>query len=155
MITILLSLILFTIFTSLACIHFYWFFGGEFGLEKVVPTRGSHTRVLSIPKFATLIVALVLLIFGFAYLVKTGLIYVQVLNSVTKYGYWIIPSIFILRAIGDFKYVGFFKKIKNTEFARADSKWFAPLCLIIGIFGILIQLINKYTVQFPLLLKIS
>jgi hypothetical protein len=75
--------------------------------------------------------------------VKSGLINVQVPNFVTKYGYWIIPSIFILRAIGDFKYVGFFKKIKDTEFAKADSKWFIPLCLTIGIFGILIQLMNK------------
>lgn len=68
---------------------------------------------------------------------------IQIPNWITNYGYWIIPSIFILRAIGDFKYVGFFKKVRNTEFAKTDSKWFAPLCLTIGIFGILIQLMNK------------
>jgi len=37
-----------------------------------------------------------------------------------------------LRAIGEFKYLGFFKKIKNTEFAIADSKLFSPLSLAIG-----------------------
>ncbi len=74
---------------------------------------------------------------------KSGLINLQIPNLVTNYGYWIIPAIFILRAIGDFKYVGVFKKIKDTEFAKADSKWFVPLCLTIGIFGILIQLMNK------------
>ena len=143
MMTTILSIILLTIFTGLGLIHFYWLFGGKWGLEKVIPTKENQTSTLSIPKFATLIVALVLILFGLIYLVKSGLINLQIPNLVTKYGYWIIPSIFILRAIGDFKYVGFFKKIKDTEFAKADSKWFVPLCLTIGIFGILTQLINK------------
>lgn len=143
MMTTILSIILLAIFTGLGLIHFYWLFGGKWGLEKVIPTKDNQTSTLSIPKFATLIVALVLLLFGLIYLAKSGLINVQIPNLVTKYGYWIIPSIFILRAIGDFKYVGFFKKIKDTEFAKADSKWFVPLCLTIGIFGILIQLVNK------------
>jgi len=143
MMTTILSIIILAIFTALGLIHFYWLFGGKWGLEKVIPTKENQTSTLSIPKFATLIVALVLLLFGLIYLVKSGLINVQIPNLVTKYGYWIVPSIFILRTIGDFKYVGFFKKIKDTEFAKADSKWFVPLCLTIGIFGILIQLINK------------
>lgn len=143
MITTISSIILLAIFTSLGFIHFYWLFGGKWGLEKVIPTKDNQTSTLSIPKFATLIVALVLLLFGLIYLVKSGLTNVHIPNLVTKYGYWIIPSIFILRAIGDFKYVGFFKKIKNTKFAKADSKWFTPLCLTIGMFGILIQLMNK------------
>ncbi|GAA3511571.1 hypothetical protein GCM10022393_26680 [Aquimarina addita] len=142
MITV-LSTILFAVFSSLGFIHFYWLLGGKWGLEKVIPTKENQTSTLSIPKFATLIVAVVLLLFGLIYLVKSGLINVQIPNLVTKYGYWIIPSVLTLRAIGDFKYVGFFKKIKNTEFAKADSKWFVPLCLIIGIFGILIQIMNK------------
>jgi glucan phosphoethanolaminetransferase (alkaline phosphatase superfamily) len=143
MITTILSTILLTIFTSLSFIHFYWLFGGKWGLKKVIPTKENQLSKLSIPKIATLIVALVLVIFGLIYLVKSGLTNVQVPNYVIQYVYWIIPVIFILRAIGDFKYVGFFKKVKNTEFAKADSKWFVPLCLTIGIFGILIQLINK------------
>jgi hypothetical protein len=143
MMTTILSIILLAIFTALGLIHFYWIFGGKWGLGKVIPTKENQTSTLSIPKFATLIVALVLLLFGLIYLLKSGLINVQIPNFVTKYGYWIIPSIFILRAIGDFKYVGFFKKIKNTEFAKADSKWFAPLCLIVGIIGLLTQFMNK------------
>lgn len=143
MMTTILSIILLAIFTALGSIHFYWLFGGKWGLEKVIPTKENQTSTLSIPKIATLIVALVLILFGLTYLVKSGLINVQIPNLVTKYGYWIIPSLFILRAIGDFKYVGFFKKIKDTEFAKADSKWFIPLCLTIGILGILIQIMNK------------
>ncbi len=142
MIVIILSIILFLIFTVLGGFHFYWIFGGIWGLEKVIPTKGNEVNTLSIPKLATLIVGLVLVFFGLIYLIKSGFTNVQVPNWVTNYGYWFIPSIFILRAIGEFKYVGFFKKIKNTEFAKADSKIFSPLCLGIGVIGVLIQLMK-------------
>jgi len=96
---------------------------------------------MSIPKVATLIVALILLSFGLLYLIRTPLLTVQLPDWV-HYGYWLIPAAFILRAIGEFNYVGFFKKIKDTEFAKADTKLFAPLCLAIGIIGFLIQLLD-------------
>ena len=138
-----LSIILFVIFTSLGFIHFYWLLGGKWGLEKVIPTKDNQLNTLSIPKFATLLVGLVLVLFGLLYLVKTGLVNLEIPNWITNYGYGIIPAIFILRAVGDFKYVGFFKKIRNTKFAKADSKLFSPLCLTVGIIGILIQLVEK------------
>ncbi len=142
MITIILSIFLFLIFAVLGGFHFYWLFGGIWGLEQAIPTKGKVSS-LSIPKIATLLVGVVLVLFGLIYLIKSEFINVQVPSWVTNYGYWFIPSIFILRAIGEFKYVGFFKKIKHTEFAKADSKIFSPLCLIIGIIGILIQLMSK------------
>jgi hypothetical protein len=143
MIAIVLSLILFLIFTILGGFHFYWLFGGVWGLKKVIPTRGKELKSISIPKLATLIVGLVLVLFGLMYLIKSELINIEIPNWLIHYGYWFIPSIFILRAIGDFKYVGIFKKIKNTEFAKADNKVFIPLCLVIGIVGILTILINN------------
>jgi glucan phosphoethanolaminetransferase (alkaline phosphatase superfamily) len=58
MMTTILSIILLAIFTALSLMHFYWLFGGKWGLEKVIPTKENQTSTLSIPKFATLIVAL-------------------------------------------------------------------------------------------------
>lgn len=117
--------------------------GGKWGLEKVIPTtKEDNSKNIPIPKFATLIVAIVLMSFGLVYLMKSGFITVALPPITLKYVYWFIPAIFILRAIGEFKYVGLFKKVKNTEFAKADSNLFIPLCLIIGIVGILIQLID-------------
>ncbi len=141
MIIEILSIILFLVFMALSGFHFYWILGGKWGTDKVIPTKSNEASALAIPKFATLIVALVLMSFGLLYLAKSGLIALQVPNWV-NYGYWFIPSIFILRAIGEFNYVGFFKKIKHTKFAKADSKLFSPLCLGIGVIGILIQLLK-------------
>lgn len=139
----LLSIILFLIFMILGGFHFYWFLGGVWGLEKVIPTKSNQAATLKIPKFATLIVGLVLTSFGVVYLIKSAFITVPVPMWVTDNVYWFIPAIFIFRAIGEFNYVGFFKRIKGTEFAKADSKIFSPLCLFIGIIGVLIQLIDK------------
>ncbi|WP_298481210.1 DUF3995 domain-containing protein [uncultured Maribacter sp.] len=140
---LILPLLLFLIFTVLGGFHFYWLFGGIWGLEKVIPAKENENKALSIPKFATLIVAIVLILFGLHYLLKSGLINGFVSNWITNLASWFIPSIFILRAIGDFNYVGFFKKTKNTVFAKADSKIFSPLCLTIGIIGMLIQIMAK------------
>jgi len=138
-----LSLILFLIFIVLGGFHFYWLFGGIWGLKKVIPSQNNKVSPLTIPKFATLLVGLVLVLFGLMYLIKLDVISVQASYWATNYGFWIIPSVFIIRAIGDFNYVGFFKKVKHTEFAQSDSKIFSPLCLIIGVLGIVIQLIDK------------
>lgn len=141
MLIIILSVILFLIFCNLGGFHFYWFFGGTWGLAHVFPTKDDAAHVLRIPKFATLIVALALVAMGLLYLIKSGIISFALPTFITNYVYWIIPSIFILRAVGEFKYVGFFKKIKGTKFASADTKIFSPLCMVIGIIGFLIQVI--------------
>jgi len=59
-----LSIILFIIFTGLASFHFYWLIGGRWGLKKVIPTKDDKNNIHPIPKFATLLVALVLSLFG-------------------------------------------------------------------------------------------
>ena len=137
-----LSIALSIIFIFLSLIHFYWLTGGQWGLKYVIPSKRNRVDFPPPPKFATFIVAVVLALFGLIYLLKLKTINIPFPSSLSYYAYWIIPSIFILRAIGEFKYVGLFKTIKNTEFAKADNKWFIPLCLIIGIIGMILQLIK-------------
>lgn len=121
-------------------LHLYWAAGGNFGFAASLPTKESGERVLNPKKIDSAIVGLGLVSFGFYYLLKTELIEYPLPNWLTTYGGWIIPSIFLLRALGDFKYVGFFKRVTKTDFAYKDTRYFSPLCLITGIIGILIQL---------------
>lgn len=44
-----------------------------------------------------------------------------------------VGAVFVLRAVGDFRLVGFFKKIRGTAFARWDTRLYSPLCLALGI----------------------
>jgi len=43
----------------------------------------------------------------------------------------LIAVAFFFRAVGDFNYVGFFKKVKNTGFAKRDNRYYSPLCLLV------------------------
>jgi hypothetical protein len=137
-----LSILLCIIFTALGLIHFNWVIGGKFGLEKSLPTNENGKKILNPKKIYIAIVGIGLTMFGLFYLTKSGLLQFDTPTWMIKYTGWIIPIIFLLRAIGDFKYAGFFKRIKNTEFGKWDSKLFTPLCLFIGICGVLIQTIK-------------
>ncbi len=134
------SLLLSVIFFILGMIHFLWAFGGKYGFEQALPTNEQGQRILNPGKFDSAIVGLGLIIFGSFYFLQSG--FTELIPPVwaIKYGGWIIPSIFLLRAIGDFKYVGFFKKIKQTSFGRRDTRIFSPLCSIIATVGFGIQL---------------
>ena len=140
MIVTLLSIMLSLVFFVLSGIHIYWLFGGKKGLVSVLPTKENQDYVVSIPPIATLLSALALFGFACVYIIKSDLFELAISESLLNSLCWGLPVIFILRAIGDFNYLGFFKKVKNTKFATADSKVFAPLCLGIGIVGLFIQL---------------
>jgi len=63
-------------------------------------------------------------------------------NWLSHYGLWAITTIFLIRAIGEFKYIGFFKKIKTTTFGQMDTKFYSPLCLIISFLGVILQYLS-------------
>jgi len=131
------KLTLFLIFLVLSPIHFYWAFFGDWGLLQAIPTDINGNRLLNPSSIDSAIVGIILLSFGLYYLIKR-----YKPSKVTKWidlpmG-WLIPILFFLRAIGDFKYVGFFKEIGSTPFARADYMFFSPLCLLISVLGFFI-----------------
>lgn len=123
-------------------IHFNWVFGGTFGFAKSLPTNEQGERVLNPKKVDSAVVGIGLTSFGVLYILKSGLIKFSFPEWILNYVFWLIPIIFILRAIGDFKYIGFFKKVRTTDFARLDTKLFSPLCLLIGLLGVLSQLMK-------------
>ncbi len=139
---IIISIILFLTFLFLSSIHFYWGFGGRWGSKAVFPSKDDNLPSPKPGKIPTFIVAFGLLGFGLFYLVSCGLIDFKLPLWLNKYGLWIIASIFILRAIGEFNYVGFFQKYKQTKFGQNDTKYYSPLCLIIGILTIIL-VINR------------
>ncbi len=142
MISTILCYILSLIFAILSGFHFYWLFGGTWGVDQVIPTKDDDSSSMTIPRFATMVVALGLLAITTLYLMKVGAVDINLPAWLTKFVYWFIPSIFLLRAIGDFRYVGFFKKIRDTKFAKADSRLFSPLCIFISISGFLVQFLS-------------
>jgi len=137
-----LSLLLSLVFILLGLIHLNWATGGTFGFKSAIPTKETGEPVLHPKKIDSAIIGVGLLAFAVFYILKAELIPTQLPDWLLHYGGYIIPSIFVLRAIGDFKYIGFFKKVKHTTFGTLDTKFFAPLCLSMGIIGFLIQFLG-------------
>ena len=123
----------------LAIIHFNWVLGGTWGFDKALPTNEEGKRVLNPTRTDSAIVAVGLFLFTSYYLVLGEIITIGVPSWMLTYAGWAISFIFILRAIGDFNYIGFFKKVKETPFAKRDSKYYSPLCFILGVVGLLIE----------------
>lgn len=108
------------IFIVLGLLHFYWAFGGTFALNNALPTTREGVKLFNPGKFLTIIVGVILLIFAYMVLKMDSYIY-------------ILAILFAIRAIGDFNYVGFFKKIRSTPFAVYDTKYFSPLCFYLAV----------------------
>jgi hypothetical protein len=128
-----LPIVLAAIFGSLSLLHFYWVFGGQWWLLNALPMNHDGQHVLKPSKVPTAIVGLGLFGFGLYYFMLLQDFELTMMTTIVG---WIIPTIFLLRAIGDFKYVGFFKSVKGTEFAKYDNQFYAPLCLTIAVIGV-------------------
>jgi hypothetical protein len=138
--TTVIAIILFLVFLFLASMHIYWALGGRWGRDAAVPAKDNNAKLFTPGPLPTLIVASGLLLLGFIVLVSGKLIAVPLPAWINHSALWIIAAIFLLRAIGDFKYVGFFKKITKTRFAQNDTKYYSPLCIVIGILAIVLAL---------------
>tara|TARA_R110001599_G_scaffold340222_1_gene560358 strand:+ start:2295 stop:2726 length:432 start_codon:yes stop_codon:yes gene_type:complete len=137
------SLLLSITLIVLGLIHFNWVLGGKWGFDAALPTNEAGKRVLNPKKFDSMIVGLGLSAFGAFYLFQAVFTTIEMPDWLTTYGGWIIPAIFLFRAVGDFVYVGFFKKIKSTPFAKMDTKLFSPLCLFMALAGFAIQIFAR------------
>jgi hypothetical protein len=136
---IILSLTLFSIFLVLSSIHVYWAFGGRWGYDAALPTTKEHEKIMN-PRFLEcIVVGSGLLGFGLIVLQKGEILVLLQWKCLNLYGLWIIIFIFLARAIGEFKYVGFFKKVKNTPFGQLDTKFYSPLCFLISILAIILE----------------
>jgi Protein of unknown function (DUF3995) len=132
-----LGILLAAIFAILSLFHVYWAAGGRFGSAVAVPTVGGE-HIFNPSAFATLLVAAALLMAMLTILGQIGLLGETIPQWIFRWATFGIAALFLLRAIGDFKLVGFFKQVNETGFAFWDSFLFSPLCLFIAIAAFLI-----------------
>ncbi|MHA3788385.1 DUF3995 domain-containing protein [Flavobacterium hauense] len=139
---IFLVLINTAIFIMLSFVHVYWALNGSLGKNGVVPTQNDGKVLFEPGIMGTFIVAAILGIFAFITAGDLGIYEAYLSAGFIKYATLAIGILFLLRAMGDFKYVGFFKSIKGTLFAKNDSRYFSPLCLYLGLSSVVIALIQ-------------
>ncbi len=132
-----LATVLMAIFVLLASIHVYWAFGGRIARVAAIPElRGSPSFVPG--RFATLLVACALIACAALVGAASGFVDAPLSAGAIQWGCFGLAVLLLLRAIGDFRLVGFFKTVRGSRFAWLDSALYSPLCLALaaGVFAV-------------------
>ena len=111
-------------------------------MNAVLPTISENQTVIKPGPFITLVIAAAMGIFAFIIIGNLDIFKAYINLSIFKYATLGIGIIFTARAIGDFRYVGFFKKATGTVFAKNDTRYYSPLCVVIAVFCFLIVLLD-------------
>jgi len=115
----------------LSALHVYWAAGGKSPGASVIP-EVSGRRVFEPTRVTTLAVALALACAAVVVLARGGLLSLPIPAAPVAWACGAVGAAFLLRAMGEFRLVGFFKSVKGTEFAAMDTWFYSPLCLAIG-----------------------
>lgn len=121
------------VFLSLAVLHLYWAAGGKAGAAAAVPEVEGRPAFVPGPN-VTLLVALALTLGALVVLGRAGLwTPARIPRSLFAAGTWVLCAVFLLRAVGDRRLMGFTKRVRGTRFARRDTLFYSPLCLLLGL----------------------
>jgi uncharacterized protein DUF3995 len=127
-----LACIVALLFAALSAIHVYWATGGRWGAADAVPEVDG--RPLFRPgTVATLVVAGLLAVAATLLLQRAGLAPAFGPRLLRRAGLWVVAATLAGRAVGDFNYVGFFKRRRDTRFAHLDTRMYSPLALGLGL----------------------
>ena len=133
--------LLITVFTGLAIIHIYWAFGGNLGKKAALPEiDGKPLFHPSAP--LTLLVSGLLLFCALLIAVLAKWVTLPITNQLTTGLGVLLAVVFAIRAVGEFKFTGFFKRVRGTRFAKLDSLVYSPLCLLISV-GVLLVVLRQ------------
>ena len=123
---------LIAIFIGLSLLHVYWLLGGKVGLLAAIPEIDGKPAFRP-SALATLVVAIGLALCALLIAATVGVFALPLPHTAPSWLTRALALVFLLRAIGDFRLVGFFKRIRDSRFARLDTAVYSPLCLALAI----------------------
>ncbi len=111
--------------------HVRMAFGSGTGASAAVPSVGG--KPLFVPgRKATLAVAVALFAAAALVAAAAGWLQVGVPPWLLALACDALALGLLARAVGDFRYVGFSKRVRGSPFARMDSLVYSPLCLLLA-----------------------
>lgn len=127
-----LSFIIALAFVTLSLWHFGMALSPAGSMSSAVPSESGKPLLMPSTK-ATVAVGGVLLLFGLLVAGTAGLIQVGLSQQMLSWSSYALALGLLARAVGEFKYVGFFKRVRGTRFARLDTLVYSPLCLLLAV----------------------
>jgi len=130
--TTLIPALLAAVLVSLAALHVHWTAGGKWGLAAAVPEVGGKPLFRPSPA-ATFAVAVGLLLAALVAVLRGFFLLGSFPGSPAHWACVALGALFVLRAVGERRYVGFLKRVRGTPFAIWDTRLFSPLSLLLGL----------------------
>ncbi|MCZ8398552.1 DUF3995 domain-containing protein [Achromobacter ruhlandii] len=118
------------VFVVLGLWHAYWAAGGRLAHRAALPIQNGQPLFRPSP-LGTLAVAAALIGCAWITAANGGLVTAPPLRWLPWLGMAVALGL-LARAIGDFRYVGFFKRKGEDPFARLDTRFYSPLCLLLA-----------------------
>jgi len=119
-----------------AAFHLHWALGGKLGLAVSLPQRADDQPVLAhlfaLWRAAALCVALGLVVLAVLALAQTKVLTLGLNAQWVRGALMLVGVAFIARALAWGRYVGLFKTLRTTRWARYDTRLYSPLFLILG-----------------------
>lgn len=134
------ALIAGSVLAAIGLLHVGWAFGVSPLSAAVIPTGPDGQAIMAPGRGITLGVAA--LLFTAAYLVlERGGVGPGLLSSrLAGIGCGGVALVLLGRGVGDFRYVGLFKRERGSAFARMDSRLYTPLVLSLGAMAAVVAL---------------
>jgi len=123
---------LIAIFVALSALHVFWAAGGRAGGGAAIPRQRGEALFTPSP-LATLAVAAALVAAALVTAAAAGWLGRGMPVRIGRPLAYVLALVFALRAVGDFRYVGFFKSLGDDPFRSWDTWLFSPLCLAIAL----------------------
>jgi len=128
-------LLLAALLGSMGLFHVYWAFGGSLGINAAIPSHDQGPPLFQPGRWGTLAMALLFFV-GVSLVAAHG--GHEPPDVIPLWGMRLMGGVFLLRAVGEFNYVGFFRRQRQTTFARYDKLLFTPLSLGLGLLSLVL-----------------
>jgi hypothetical protein len=120
-----------------AAFHAHWALGGRLGFSVSLPQRESGEPVMAhrLPWWrpAAACVALGLAVLAALLLAEAGHLALPLPAAALRAPLLLTGAAFAARALVPNRYVGLFKSLRTTRWARYDTRLYSPLFLILGL----------------------
>lgn len=117
--------------------HLHWALGGRLGFAVSLPQRADGNPVMARRlawwRPAAGAVALGLVALGLLLVAYAGHLPLPVPASLARAALLATGAAFIARALVPNRYVGLFKSLRTTRWARFDTRLYSPLFLLLGL----------------------
>ncbi|AWV06439.1 DUF3995 domain-containing protein [Marilutibacter maris] len=121
------------VLSALAALHLVWAAGGaRQWADAAVPMRADGRPLFEPSRAATIAVAVALAAAAATVMAVSGHWQPPLPAIAVRAAAVALVLVFVARGIGDFRWVGMFKRERHGRFARLDTRFYSPLCLLLG-----------------------